>query len=446
MVISIAVSSCNKIDTSRQSLPGVNPVILSFSFGPFETRHYQGNYAFTMEAEIDEQRKRIHLDKIIPNVTDVLVEVEIPQAAQLTVGGQTYDGPVVSFTFNPSFTTITVAEAGRSQDYLLLTPTKLSTATSATDDTQYIDDGNGGIADAIAIFAEANFEYVRVNPGENFVLVNDITLKNNFEPIAPDTSPQTVDYNGTSFNKIFEGSGKTISNLRIAKNQGYHNIGFFGYIGSGAAVRNLKLILASGDTNNPSVNGGYFTGVLAGRSEGAISHVGVEGGYIRGSENTGGLVGTMDAGSITNSYTTGTISGRPAGGLVGFLYLGSSIGTITIANSYATGAISTRSNTIGGLVGEIYIGSGATGTVEVIRSYFDSALTGQTQGFGGIIGNQGSVTTDITPYYTHTDGQVYTGASGGGREIQQSDFSGWNFTDDWRWLGAGIWPRLAWQQ
>ncbi len=480
LVISIAVIGCND--------GGIAPVVLKFSFGPFETRHYQGNYAFTMEAEVDEQTKSISFDKSIPDVTDIPVRIEIAQGAQLIVGDQTYDGPLVSFTYDTSLTEIRIEETGDPESYTLSVMIRRESV------AQTIENMQGTNVNAVAIFAEANFEYVRDNPSGNFFLVNDITLTENFEPIGPDTDPTKLEYKGTPFTGTFEGNSKTISNLKIAKPEKNH-IGFFGAIREGGEVRNLRLILADGDATAPSIEGRSNVGALAGESTGTISNVGVEGGYVKGNHiHIGGLVGAkLLAGSIKNSYATVRVEGKTAvGGLVGWkenstgniensyatgrvsgnFSVGGLVGHKTkngsIKNSYATGNVKGGTN-VGGFVGWLNISSGSNGSIEnsyatgkvegtaylggfvgamnrpyppTPNTYFDATLTGQSQG----VGNDSNA-TGIDPYYTYADNQkVYTAASGNGVLIEQrTHFPRWDFTGTWI-MQVGEWPRLAWQQ
>ncbi len=466
LVISIAVISCTDggIAPDRDITPDIDLVIYNFSFGPFETAPYQNDYAFTMEAEVDEQTKSIIFDKKLPDVTDIPVRIEIPQGAQLTANGQTYDGPLVSFTYDTSLTEIRIEGTGDPESYTL--PVMIRRESVA----QTIEDMQGTTVDAVAIFTEVNFEYVRKNLRMNFFLVNDITLTENFDPIGDFI---------TKFTGIFEGNGKTISNLKIVKPK-KRSIGFFGAIAAGGEIRNLRLILADEGAGNPSIEGNREVGALVGHNqEGSISNVGVEGGYVKSNSHTagglagvslgnnsiitgsyatatvegtnevGGLVGYYNYGVVRDSYATGAVTGTTkVGGLIGIsLYNG---GNRRIENTYATGAV-TGTTKVGGLIGEIYISSSESAD-GIVANYFDATLTGQSQGVGNI-----PDPTGINPYYTYADNQkVYTAADGGGRVIQQSDFSdfGWDFTGDstdgnediWHWSGDGIWPRLAWQQ
>ncbi len=447
--VSIVIISCGGAGAGDQTSVFVPPIISKFSFGPFLTTHYQMNYKFMMEAEIDERAKSISFDKIIPrvDVDSILVEIEIAQGARLTADDQTHDGPLVSFTFDPSLTTITIEEAGRTHDYSLsLTPTKLTTLHPVLDDQQSLDIGGGGTAYAVAIFAEANFAYVRNNLEKYFILVNDITLKNAFEPIG--------DFN-TGFKGFFDGGGKTIRNFRTGKqyNSGV-GVGFFGSIGTGGTVRDLKLILADGNADKPSIDGGRYAGALAGANKGGfISKVGVVGGYVKGLTGAGGLVGVMYGPSrIENSYVTGTVIGannNNAGGLAGLINTNGHI--VSIKNSYATGEVIGSG---GGLVGTIEIPL-SNGGIAIEKNYFDATLTGKTNGIGSIKNNhQVPTTIDITTYYTRgtaPNQKVFTMESGG-REIEKNNFSdfGWDFVGNpannvapiWHWHGVGMWPTL----
>ncbi len=498
VILSIVVISCGGAGTDPIF---ANPVILKFSFGPFETTHYQGDYEFTMEAEIDKQAKSISFDKIIPNVDSIPVRIEIPRGARLTVDGQPHDGPVVSIShFNTTLTEINVVGTEDREEYTL--STTLTKLESPSDDIQNIKDRDGDDVGAVAVFTEANFKYVRDHLEKKFVLIQDITLAEGFEPIAPDTDPTSIKHNGESFAGIFDGASKTISNLKIIK-PGESYIGFFGKIAKEGIVRNLRLILASGDVNGPSIEGNRYVGALAGGSEGYISHVGVEGGYVKGSNTVGGLVGAFlsplltsfdNKNRITSSYATGTVSGDDfyVGGLVGYMSSGtldnsyatgsvsgdsgvgglvgrlSAFGDYTgrISNTYATGAMSGNANA-GGLVGELAIFNGAIpadenviGDIEVKNSYFDAVLTranGQTPAYPGVGSIEGSsIVAPTITFHTRDTAQgqkVFTMASGG-RKIEQRDFSDWDFTgnsadgneDIWYFPGAGMWPKLAWQQ
>jgi hypothetical protein len=161
--------------------------------------------------------------------------------------------------------------------------------------------GSGTAEDPYQIGAAAALIVLGENPEDydkHFILTADIDLDpalfggKVFDKavIAPDIDPTAQDYafRGTSFTGVFDGNGHTISHLNIV---GGDYLGLFGYLKSGAEVRNLGLL------------GVKITG---------------SGQYCR---YVAGLVGYNSYGTITNSYSTGTVSGSgqlvSVGGLVG---------------------------------------------------------------------------------------------------------------------------------
>ncbi len=101
-------------------------------------------------------------------------------------------------------------------------------------------------------------------------------------------------------------------------------------------------------------------------------------GRVVGNQNVGGLVG-MTYGSITQSYATNVVEASAvAGGLVGrtapFVHY-----TTRVLDSFATGAVTTRSGMAGGLVG-------LTGSVKLERSFAAGNVTAGTIEAGGLVG------------------------------------------------------------
>ncbi len=233
----------------------------------------------------------------------------------------------------------------------------------------------------VEIYDEADLQNIRNNLQGKYVLMQDIILSGEFNPIAPDRDQEAPGYQGDPFTGVLDGNGKTIGNLEIKKaDQSY--IGFFGAIGSGGRVHNLRLILAPGDANdpdnNPSIVGAKVVGTLAGLSKGSIQNVDVEIGYVKANDViAGGLVGLFESGTIKSSYTTSTVTGTGVvGGLVGYSYSLKSI----IERSYATGDVTGTGAEVGGLVGGQYGGS-------IKTSYATGDVTG-AGGVGGLVGLQ----------------------------------------------------------
>ena len=153
-------------------------------------------------------------------------------------------------------------------------------------------------------------------------------------------------------------------------------VGLFGYIGYSGQITNLRM--ENVDIND--VNSAYVGG-LVGFNQGSIMDCLVSG-SVNGYYIVGGLVGTNDAGTITNCHSRCSILGRGwnIGGLVG----ANDTGTITDC-SYA-GAIMGGSN-VGGLVGD-----NDTGTIRDCHS--TGSISGGRTGYtiGGLVGyNDGEI-------------------------------------------------------
>ncbi len=307
---------------------------------------------------------------------------------------------------------------------------------------------------------EESFQMIRDKPWGNYELTNDIVLTEDFEPIGDDD---------VRFNGYFNGRGHTISNLRIQKPR-ESEVGFFGVIGVSGIVFNVKLSLAPGDTDSPSIEGNHFVGALAGRvlNQKNIGFIGVEGGHVKGNKYVGGLVGeiygdimtsyvTGDVeevglgsvgglvgrlyGEIENSYATGTVTGtKQVGGLVGNLRHGSKI-----KNSYATGIV-TGAEHVGALVGESSI---AFDSDSITANYFNAIATQQ---WVGTVQGSSILTADMAaPYYVVGDVVRLTNDANGS-PVTQTSFDGWDFKGDpandldplWQ-VNPGEWPQLVWQ-
>jgi filamentous hemagglutinin family protein len=173
------------------------------------------------------------------------------------------------------------------------------------------------------------------------------------------------------------GPSYTINGLYInAPNSSY--VGLFGELGSAAIIADVGLI-------NEQVNGNINVGGLAGQNNGTILKSYATG-YVNGAgegNSIGGLVGYNDAGSITLSYSSASVSANNSfwvGGLVGD-------NGGNIQNTYSTGAVSGGDN-VGGLVGAEILGS-------IYNSYSSGAVTSLDSGsLGGLLGelDTGSVT------------------------------------------------------
>ena len=171
---------------------------------------------------------------------------------------------------------------------------------------------------------------------------------------------QPIGDSSNAFNARFEGNGHTISNLMIDRSD-VNRVGLFGSTQNGAEIANLGL---------PNVNiiGSSQVGGLVGFSFGSITNSYTTG-SVTGDSSLGGLVGN-NRGTITSSYTTVSVTGDSSlGGLVG-----NNRGTIT--NSYATGLVSGRQS-VGGLVGRNRRGT-------ITGSYWNINTSGIRTSAGGM--------------------------------------------------------------
>jgi len=250
-------------------------------------------------------------------------------------------------------------------------------------------------------------------------------------------------YEDTPFEGVFDGNGHTISHLTIV---GEDNLGLFGYLGSGAEVRNLGVL----DVN--IVGSDIFVGALAGYSKGnlircyssgTVSGVGSVGGMVgtswesinqchsscivTGGDGTGGLVGSNTRGNIADSYSTGEVSGdRSIGGLVG---RNSGI----IIHCYSADKVS-GNWTIGGLVGYNSGGSITDSLWDKQRSGQYDMCGSQSPEASGCSNASGKTTDEMQMVSTFLE-------------------AGWDFVDEtangtediWWILEGQDYPRLTWE-
>lgn len=163
------------------------------------------------------------------------------------------------------------------------------------------------------------------------------------------------------------------------------------------------------------VEGLNSVGGLVGYQQGSIEQSYANGG-VEGADDVGGLVGYQRSGSITQSYTTGVVTGTGSyvGGLVGYQGGGS------IVQSWSTGRVEGNSD-VGGLVGYQYVSgsisqSWATGEVtganrvgglvgsssgNISQAYATGTVTGTGSNVGGLVGWQ--TTGDIVRSWATND-------------------------------------------
>jgi hypothetical protein len=171
----------------------------------------------------------------------------------------------------------------------------------------------------IEIRTQAELNNIRNDMTKKYRLMNDIALNDSgagydssgWLPIGTNSSP---------FKGAFDGNGHKITGLWIDRGSTNY-IGLFGYA-NGATIKNLGVEIGSRG--------------------------------VKGESWVGGIVGIIYISSITNSYSTGSVSGSSnyVGGIAGYMNAGSSI-----TNSYSTGSVSGSSSYVGGIAGQINSGS-----------------------------------------------------------------------------------------
>ena len=295
----------------------------------------------------------------------------------------------------------------------------------------------------------------RINDG-NLGTYNQLTQSFSCSDI-PNFNPIGSDF-ASSFNGNFDGQGFTISGLTIDR-PAEDFIGMFGYTGAGASISNVGLIGinitgkhdAGGlvGTNWGTITNSYTTGNVTGTGIGAGGLVGsnfdtVTRSYstvdVTGLDNVGGLVGGNSF-ELSNSYATGNVTGNRyyAGGLTG-------VNVGSIVNSYSTGNVS-GNETVGGLVGR--------NVSTITNSYSTGNIVEGVWEVGGLVGDNWA---SVTNGYWYTNDSLLdcydggnTGCPNGESEDFASDFysathdvyvsaSPWDF--DAIWDSAGSYPTL----
>lgn len=232
----------------------------------------------------------------------------------------------------------------------------------------------------------------------NYILVSDIDFSEvatstwnsgaGFIPIGSSASP---------FTGTFDGKGHKITGLYINRPT-TNGVGLFGYTGP------------------------YTTMI--------IKDIGLENVNITGQNNVGGIIGIINSGTISNSYTTGNIvaNGINSGGLTGGT--NNSNYSFSMNNSFSRANVRGTTN-VGGAIGY------SRGT---ITNIYSTGLISGTSAIGGLVAiNNG---TFISSYWDTQNSGTTTSAGGTGKttsEMQtQSTFTNWDFDTIWVMNGYPI--------
>jgi hypothetical protein len=234
--------------------------------------------------------------------------------------------------------------------------------------------GTGTIEDPFQITSCLELQSINSYAGDEYYeIANDIDCADTntwntglgFDPI---------DY----FEGVLDGQGYTISNLYINRTTEIVDnsyIGLFEYLGG--FVFNLNLSVgATGEINGPGGASNSIVGSLAATIPSGGLVIGVTSDIPVSGKTVGGLVGSLNYGTIVRSSYSGTVTGtgtsNVAGGIVGNYFYGG-----LIENVYFSGDVS--GDTAGGLAGGLY------GGAEISKSYAAGTVTAATAG-GGLVG------------------------------------------------------------
>lgn len=302
-------------------------------------------------------------------------------------------------------------------------------------------DTSGGVYGSVNFTNSANADGLTIN-GENYRLIHSMAelaaLDDGTTPADTATGKfalaRNLDAAGTTYSAsggtyygvinnlsgTLAGLGHTISNLTINAPT-TPNVGLVGKALAGSTIRDLGLVDASvtgrnylgallGDGNNTAIKNVYATGSVTS----AATAAGL-GNFI------GGLVGRLQGGSISSSYTDVDVNGwTNVGGLVGGAQINGTVGVV-ISNSHALGDVTGKSQNVGGLVGILQTGSAAA-SGSIVHSYAKGAVKNPSGGNyqGGLVGQVG--------YYNSVSYSFATGnVSAGGTSEQVGGLVGLNY-------------------
>lgn len=260
--------------------------------------------------------------------------------------------------------------------------------------------GNGSEENPYYVFGESELNKIgRVyDLNANYVLMNNVALSSEFNPIGFNTNSNSW----VGFSGKFDGNGYSISGMNL--NGAYSNAGLFSTINAGAEVRDLTIA-------NATISGSYaYAGALAGVISGSVENVLVENATIVNTNNaniTGAFAGlyngtklqvsAVESANINVSNTDSAI----IGGFVG------KVDVATIQATYANDVtITTGENmqAVGGFVGEFVITS-ENGSIQ--QSYANTSSNATNYGaFVGKITESGTGFGVVSTMLRHLIGNI----------------------------------------
>ena len=312
--------------------------------------------------------------------------------------------------------------------------------------------GTGTPEDPYMIHDVWELQDIRDDLSAHYALANDIEASvtsgwNDGAGFVP------IGDNNIGFTGTFDGRNHTIMGLYINRPSTDY-VGLFGWVDSNGVVSNVGL-------DEYTVYGGRASGGLVGVIiEGTVSNSYAIGTVTSDDDAIGGLVGWNENGMIVTSFAKGSVTGHDyVGGLSGwnrgvihYCYAdaevfgtGSYVGGLAgenrldeIRDSYALGN-ATGNNRVAGLVGR----NAAT----ITNTYSTGIPSGGT--VGGLVQlDDGSVFTSF--WDVDTSGTLVSdGGTGLGTEDMQTESTftdaGWDFEDVWWIIEGETYPLLWWQ-
>lgn len=333
-----------------------------------------------------------------------------------------------------------------------------------------------GSAEQLALI---NFQFLSSHDSDpetwHFRLVSDIDLYaapfnegEGWVPIGTSQVPHFIPLDRAMyFRGIFDGNGHVIRGVFIHRLGSYQ--GLFGSVHESEikdlGVRHVDIMGGTryigglaGELSQSSIDNCYTTGRVQGVGElffaptasysgGLVGNLNdqsvISGSYskvdVSGYSHAGGLVGNLIASSVSQSFSTGSVTSLGmSGGFAGILSEGASI-----TNSYSHGDVIIREAdseaSIGGFAGGVFesrvTNSYATGKIMTLRG----AAPGN-KGFSGNIDTDGAFHMSGNYWDTESSGQANsnpgdgaTGMDTGEMTFPYADeaFSGWDFEDIW---------------
>jgi hypothetical protein len=209
--------------------------------------------------------------------------------------------------------------------------------------------------------------------GKYFRQTADIDYSTYTGSVHPIGQSATVYFDG-----IYDGDSKEIKSLNLERGTSAYS-GLFGYCGENSILKNIKITVSTLSTY------GKYNGLLAGYTLGSVENCHATGTVTGRSDYVGGLIGQSV--NVSNSSFVGYVTGVGyTGGLIGCVNKGH------VTNCHVEGKITTSisstsiSHAVGGVVGSLI---GATGNIGLVQDCYFMGSAYDTSGYahlGGVVG------------------------------------------------------------